>query len=932
MSLVVLLTGATGFLGTQIARRLIQKPDATIVALVHAGDHESARDKLLRAWWDWRDLADAIGTHVLVVCGDVTAPRLGLDAASYEALVREVTHIIHAAGDLRVHAPIQELRRTNVQGVANLLDFARAVQRDHGLTRFSHVSTAYVSGARRGEVPEEALAEGFRFSNAYELSKHEGERLVQAAKRELPISVFRPGMIVGDSHTGEIKTFNTFYYPLRLYLTGATRILPANPRVRVNIVPVDYVADAVARLTFDPRAEGLNFHLTAPYEALPTARELADFVREWAKVRLHLDLHKPLIVPLPEFATRGRYNPSRPAPQGEGGMLASLRTLAPYFNEHVRFQRDNTDRLLGPYAFSWREILPPILEYAVYMGFMHRSGRTVHEQIVYRLGSKSRRVTFHDIVDGRFITRRAAEVKRDMFAAASALRAMGIKPGERVALVGLNSTRYLTLDVAIGLVGAVSVPLYYTSPPADIDPILQASGARLLFIGAPQLLERLNELKTELPVISFLEQSVSRGKVMEWSKFLSLGSGRPAVITSAAGFGDPATLRYSSGTTGRPKGVIFNHEHLRWMSQCLPSLLPWNARNRRANYLSCLPMNHVVEGILATYSPYYIPAPVDIYFLQDLHDLARTLPRVKPTVFFSVPRIYEKVWEHLRDNRLGQFYLRLHENPIKQILRPLVRWSLLRNAGFDRCAQLMVGSAPSSEGLLSAYHELGVEVHNAYGMTEAPLVTLNRLGANRIATVGEPLPETQIRIAEDGEVLVRGPQVTVGYFNEGGATPFRDGWLATGDLGQMTGEGNLVILGRKKELIKTAYAKYVQPAKIESQLKDIPGVAEAMLLGEGKPFCVALMWVANGHGDAECAEAQRIDRAVQVMNTQLAHPEQVKRWAILSNDLSVERGDLTPNLKLKRYAVTQRLCPVISALYDGGEAGGSVLHVGAAER
>lgn len=931
MSAVVLLTGAAGFLGTQIARRLIQEPDCTIIALARAEGDEDARHRLSRAWWDWRELVDAIGTRVQVVRGDVRAPRLGLDAPTYDALVHQVTHIIHTAADLRVNAPIEELRRTNVQGTSNLLDFAQAVQRDHGLARFSHVSTAYVCGARRSEVSEELLSDEFGFSCAYELSKYEGERLVQAAEDELPISILRPGMIVGNSRTGECKTFNNFYFPLKLYLRGVTRVLPANPNLRVNIVPVDYVADAVVRLTFDARAEGLNFHLTAPYEALPTARELAEFVREWAKERMHLKLPKPLFIPLPQFATRGRYNPSRPSRLVKDGLLGSILSLTPYFNERVRFQRGNLDRLLGPYECKWREFMPRILDYAVHLDFMHRSERTVHEQILYRLGSKSRGVTYYDIVKGQVIMHSAAEVRRDMLIAASALRALGIKCGDRVAMVGLNSTRYLILDVAIGLVGAVSVPLYYTSPPADIDAILQASGARLLFIGAPQLVGRLPEFKTNLPVISFLEQRASEDKVMDWTKFLSLGTKDKDVTVSPAGFGDLATLRYSSGTTGRPKGVMFNHEHLRWLGECLPALMPWTARNKSANYLSWLPMNHVVEGILATYSPYYTPAPVNIYYLQDPHELARTLPRVKPTVFFSVPRVYEKVWERFQDNRLARIYLGLSENLGKRMLRALLRMSLLRKAGLDRTAELMVGSAPCSEGLLRSFHELGVEVHNSYGLTEAPLVTLNRPGSNRIGTVGELLPETRMRIEEDGEVLVRGPQVTAGYFDEGQATPFRDGWLATGDLGRATGEGSLVILGRKKELIKTSYAKYVHPAKVESRLKEIRGVAEAMLVGEGKPFCAALMWVADGHGDAAQADAQRIDRAVLAVNEQLSHPEQVKRWAILRNDLSIERGDLTGNLKLKRHAVTQRLQPVVAALYNGGMCE-NVLHVGTAQR
>jgi long-chain acyl-CoA synthetase len=930
MSAVVLLTGAAGFVGAQIARRLIQVTDCKIIALVRAQDAESARHKISCAWWDWRELVDAIGTRVQVQCGDVSVPCLGMDPQTYDALVRDVTHIIHSAADLRVNAPIQELRRTNVQGTANLLGFARAVHHDHGLSRFSHISTVYVCGARRGEVPEEALSAEFGFSCAYEFSKYEGELLVQAAKKELPISVFRPGMIIGDSRTGEIRTFNSFYFPLKLYLTGVTSFLPANPDLHVNIVPVDYVADSVVRLTFDPRAEGLNFHLTAPYETLPTARELAEFVREWARERLHLSLPRPTLIPLPEIATRGRYNPSRPPDRDQGGLLGTIRMLAPYFNEHVRFQRSNVDRLLGHYTIRWREMMPPVLEYATYSSFMHHSGRTVHEQILYRLGSRKRGVTYHDIVQGRIITYRTTDVRRDMLTAASALRALGIERGDRVAIVGLNCTRYLILDVAIGLVGAVSVPLYYTSPPVDIDPILEACQARLLFIGAPQLLARLDELKTELPMISFLDKHRSTPAIMEWENFLALGSSNPADPVSPVDLDDLATLRYSSGTTGRPKGVMFNHEHLRWIGECMPALMPWKPRNKHANYLSWLPMNHVVEGITATYSLYYTPAPVDIYFLRDLRDLARTLPLVRPTVFFSVPRFYEKLWARLHDNRLGRLYLDLGEGLARRILRPLLRRSLLRKAGLDRCAQLLVGSAPSSEGLLRAYHELGIEVQDTYGLTEAPLITLNRPGANRIGTVGELLPATEIRIAEDGEVLVRGPQVTAGYFNEGGATPFRDGWLATGDLGKLTEAGSLVILGRKKDLIKTAYAKYVQPAKIESKLKEIPGVAEAMLIGEGRPFCVAFVWVTGDCTDPD--RAQSIDHEILRMNEQLSHPEQVKRWAILPNDLSVEHGDLTPNLKLKRGVVTQRLQPVVSALYNGGGPCETVPHIGVAER
>jgi len=401
---------------------------------------------------------------------------------------------------------------------------------------------------------------------------------------------------------------------------------------------------------------------------------------------------------------------------------------------------------------------------------------------------------------------------------------------------------------------------------------------------------------------------------MNWEAFLSLaGPGQLDLKPSSpAGFGDLATLRYTSGTTGRPKGVMFRHAGVRWMGESLASLLPWQARTRGARYLSFLPLNHVVEGILVAYAGYYIPEQVDIYFLEDFRQAQRYLPQVRPTFFFSVPRVYERAWESLEESRAGKFYLGLSAGPVKSILRPLLRWTLLGKLGLRRATQLAVGSAVAGLDMLFHFRELGIEIHNSYGLTEAPLVTFNRLGANHIGTVGIPLPHTQVRIAEDGEVLVQGPQITAGYFEEEAASPVQDGWLHTGDLGRLTEAGYLVLEGRKKELFKTSYGKYVQPAKVESMLRDIPGIAETMLVGEGRPYCVALLWLIDpDHAPTAAMLAQTIAE----LSRELSHPEQVKRWAVLRNDLSLERGDLTANLKLKRQAVTARLQGLIEALY-----------------
>ncbi len=371
------------------------------------------------------------------------------------------------------------------------------------------------------------------------------------------------------------------------------------------------------------------------------------------------------------------------------------------------------------------------------------------------------------------------------------------------------------------------------------------------------------------------------------------------------------------------------------MAETLCALLPWRARVRPGRYLSFLPMNHVVEGILGTYAPHFLPAPVDVWFLESFHALAQALPRVRPTVFFSVPRFYEKVWERFAERKAGRLYLGLPQGLLRRALRPLVGWALLRKAGLDRCAQLIVGSAPCPDRLLSDFRELGIEIHNAYGLTEAPLVTLNRRDANRLGTVGTPLPATEVRLASDGEILVRGPQVCSGDGDAGasGASngPGPDGWLATGDLGDLTPDGRLVVRGRKKEILVTSYGKNIHPAKIEARLREIPGMAEAMLVGEGRPALCALLWLKGG--SATPMTLEEVDRAVRRLNDGLSHPEQVKRWAVLAESPSIESGELTGNLKLRRQAVLARRNRVVEMLYHGAcdraPRAPDVLHVGA---
>ncbi len=926
----MLLTGATGFIGTQIARSLLEN-DVAIYALVRGIDAEDAARKLSRNWWDWQELVGALGSRIKVVCGDVCLANLGLNETEYTELSEHVTHIIHTAADWRF-VSLEELRKTNVQGTKNVLDLAKKINKHHPLERFSHISTAYVAGARTGKAAENELTDKFGFFTDYERSKYEGELLVQAAKREFPVSVFRPSMVVGDSKTGEIKTFNTFYFPLRLYLTGKMRFMPVKRSLKINIIPVDYVANAVAKLTFEPKAEGLNFHLVAPNESLPKLEDLLGFVQDWAKTNLAVKLPTPFYAGMPASTMKTLLKIQRSFKRSDRKVSDALISLAPYFSENRKLIRTNVDELLGSYEMNWKEIVPHLLEYATYHGFFHRTDRTVYEQVLFRLESKSHPITYFDIVDGKLFRKSSDEMHKDVLAAAAALRTMGVKPGDRVALTGLNCTKYLAADIAIGLVGAVSVPLYYTAPPSDIDQILTASGAKLFFVGIPSLIQWINELQTDIPIVSFCRSELPKNnvkKITAWNDFLNKTQTNPLPIKAPVGFGDVATLRYSSGTTGKPKGAVFKHENLRYMAESTVSILPWKARNRQSTYLSFLPMGHVVEGILGAYAPYYIAAPVEIYFLEDFRKLQKAIPQVRPTIFFSVPRIYEKVWEGLEKNWLGRFYLKQKKGFVKRSLGSILKRATLQRAGLNNCVQLIVGSASCDEALLENYHDLGIEIHDAYGMTEAPLITINRLGRNRIGTVGEPMPFTETRISDEGEIMVKGPQVAVGYFDKTLESPFKDGWLMTGDIGSLTDDGSLIILGRKKELIKTSYGKCIYSGKIECMIREIIGVSEAMLVGESKPYCGALIWVPKDQYNEKTSKT--IDAAIEAMNKRLSNPEKLKRWALLENCLSIENGDLTPNLKLKHSVVAQRYAKVIDALYGGAVPDGK-MHFGGVER
>lgn len=883
------ITGVTGSLGTEIVSKLIDVSDARLYVLVRAHSRVEAERRLRAFWTGDRALYSAIGERIIPVVGDITIDSLGVEGSVRESLLSSVTHVIHCAAETSVQKSREDSRKVNVHGTANVLSFAQSMP---ALQRFIHISTAYVAGCRSGRIMEDDPLPP-AFNSQYEESKAEAENLVRASG--LPFSICRPGMIVGNSVNGRTRNFNTVYYALKLLLLGRLRFLPVSKNHTVNIAPADYVADSVVDLATEPDAEGKTFHLTAPAQMLPTVGELVDEVRKWAEDNLDLSIPRPFFMNLPFLGKAGKLYNAREKAKSRS-LLSNLTALMPYFHDGHQFDRSNTDRLVGQYDKDWRAFLPVLLDFACRHNFMRITDKSIFQQAAERRESKRNPIVYYNISPGGLEEITGPRMNSMINGFVNKLKSLGVKEGDTVAISGINCAEHAALDSAIGLVGAISVPIYYTTPAEEVELLLRKSEARWFFVGDKRMIQNVGSLSSEVIIVPF-------GPLGSGNPEMSEINGYPVVESSQL-----ATIRYTSGTTGEPKGVMFSFSQLKWMGEVLTNLLSWKDRNREMRYLSFLPMSHVVEGILASYAPYCMLCKAKIYYLNDFQQLTQALPKVRPTVFFSVPRFYEKLWEQIEGNALGRRYLSMKAGSLRSFTGMILRKAVLRKAGMDKCTQLIVGSAPVSEELLLKFRELGIEIHNAYGQTEAPLITINRLGDNVIPSIGTPLPETKVRVTPEGELIVSGPQVALGYYKLESNT-FLGGELHTGDLGMIGSDGHVFIGGRKKDILITSYGKNINRGKIEQRLTDISGVDHAVLVGEQRPYCIALIWTK--------LDAVSLQEGIEKMNAGLSHPEQVKKWKVIESPLSIKNGELTPNLKVRREVVESHFSKEIEEVYNG---------------
>ena len=547
--------------------------------------------------------------------------------------------------------------------------------------------------------------------------------------------------------------------------------------------------------------------------------------------------------------------------------------------------------------------------------------------------------------------------------AARALIALGLPRGGKVAILGFNRPEWVIFNNAAMMAGGASAGIYTTNSADEVAYIVHHSEAHAVLVEDAAQLAKVTARRAELPLLRWIVMmrgpTAAGPGILSWDDFLGKAETTPqAELDARIDTLEPsslATLIYTSGTTGPPKGVMLSHHNLAWTAQMLIDV--GGSRDGDVS-LSYLPLSHIAEQMGTIHTP--TTAGSTVYFAESIDQVPDNLKECRPTVFFGVPRIWEKFHAGITQ-KLGEVTgtkrrlldwarkvatevnaRRDRGEPIPRVLGAqygladrLVLRKLKAAIGMDRARLLVSGGAPIAVDVLTFFASIDLPIIEIYGQSEGSGPTArNLIGRTRIGSVGPPLPGMEVRLAEDGEILVRGPNVFAGYYKDPEATAetLKDGWLYSGDLGAFDQDGFLTITGRKKEIIITAGGKNITPKNIEASIKESPVVGEAVVIGDRRKYLSALVTLDEAvarelapgiAGADQLAAAPQIRAAVQhridEVNQALARVEQIKKFTILPRPFGIATGELTPTLKLKRKVIATLYEREIEAMYAGGD-------------
>jgi len=584
---------------------------------------------------------------------------------------------------------------------------------------------------------------------------------------------------------------------------------------------------------------------------------------------------------------------------------------------------------------------------------------TIPHRLLSQATSNPSAIAYQAKLDGRWQPTTWGTFAEQVRSAARALIALGFPRGGKVAILGFNRPEWVILDHAAMMAGGAPAGIYTTSSPDEVAYIVDHSEAQIVLVEDAAQLAKIAARRGAMPQVRWIVlmrgATGAGGDVLSWDEFNAKADATAqAELDARLDALEPhqlATLIYTSGTTGAPKGVMLSHGNLAYTSRLL--LDAGGSTPLEEVTLSYLPLSHIAEQMTTIHMAATIGGTV--YFAESLDKVAENLKEVRPTAFFGVPRIWEKFhaamasrfaevtgtrrrlldWArgvcselHARSDR-GQ--------PISALLRAryavadrLVLRKIKAAVGFDRARVLSSGAAPIAPELLAFFASIDLPIREIYGQSEdSGPTSYNLVGKTRLGSVGPPMPGVEVRIAGDGEILVRGANVFLGYYKDPEATAeaLHDGWLCTGDLGALDQDGFLTITGRKKEIIITAGGKNIAPRNIEAALKEAPIVGDAVVIGDRRKYLTALVTLdeaaarklAPGAAAAQLAGATEIRSAIQhqidKVNESLARVEQIKKFAILAQPFGIATGELTPTMKIKRKTIAQMYQREIEAMY-----------------